>query len=311
MKRQCEDCTLACSKEECRFTKAKTLNSAARVVLDGILHKSAYQHYCSLERVLGKIIQKRWYLSKCSSKKMNDLQEPVKFAGETNALKRTFIMCLGHSLSENAAMWGLYGKSNPFALRVTIPGQVLEDWMKRIEIKEVTRFDTEKIKKAIRAMEAKDTNGRPLSKGKIQSSVFRDVLYASVAGEKKRDEYDIRRGNRVSWEKAYYNLKDRDCAIDGQYAGFIKDCEWWHEQESRLCIRLKKEVEDDCISIAVPKEVIASMRFTFSPWLKPSHEKHVRQILEMALNGAGVDVHETTNSQRFRRSVLQGALNFR
>ena len=305
-----KDYSIPCSKEEYEFANAKTFAKAAHVVLGDILHKHTYQHYCQIDKILMKILQRRWYLSKWSSSRLNDLQEPQKFAGRAKFLNRTYIMSFGHSRSESAAMWGLYGKSNPFALRVTIPGDVLEDWMRRIEIRTCPE-DKKKRSCALKEMDARGGKDNPLVKRNIQSAIFRDMLYASVADEDKRDEYDIKRGNRVSWRRVFYNLEDGDDVLDGLYAGFLKDAEWSYEMESRLCLCLKKEIEDDCISIAVPKSVIAEMRFTFSPWLKLSDETHVRQVLEAALKGAGVDLDAKPKFKRFRRSVLQGALNFK
>ena len=311
MKKLCEDCTQRCSEEECRFRNAKSFTSAAKVVLGGIIEQEAYQHYCPLDKVLGKIIQRRWFLSRCSRLQMNDLQEPRKFAGETDILRRTYITCFEHCLSEDVAMWGLYERNDPFALRVTIPGKVLVDWMRRIEIKADDTVHKVRRGKALKEMDARDEKDKKLSDGKIQFSIFRDMLYASVTGNKEIDAYDIIRGKRVSWDKAHYDLRDGDCVIDGQYAGFIKDCEWSHERESRLCIRLRKEFDFNSISIKIPIEVVAAMRFTYSPWLRRSEEKRVQRVLEMALKGAGVDLNAKPKFQRFRRSVLQGALNFR
>ena len=310
-----KDYSIPCSKEEYEFANAKTFEKAANVILGDILHKRAYQHYCQLDGILTKIVQRRWYLSKCSSSRLNDLQEPRKFAGKTKFLNRTYIMCFGHGLSESAAMWGLYGKSNPFALRVTIPGDVLENWMRRIEIRACPGHNVIEAKnmrsRALKEMEARGGKDKLLEKRNVQSAVFRDMLYASVADEDKRDEYDIKRGNRVSWRRVFYNLEDGDDVLDGLYAGFLKDAEWSYEMESRLCLCLKKEIDDDSISIAVPKDVIAAMSFTFSPWLKLSDEPHVRQLLEAALKGAGVDLDAKPKFQRFRRSVLRDALNFK
>ena len=315
MKKKTRGYSIACSKEEFHFANAKSFVAAANIVLDDMLHKRVYQHYCQLDSILGKILQRRWYLTRCSSSRLNDLHEPQKFAGKTKFLYRTYVMCFGHSRSESAAMWGLYGKNNPFALRVTIPGNVLEDWMLRTEVRACPGNDGDQAKtkrrNALKEMDVKDGKGQSLEKKIIQSAIFRDVLYASVASEDKRDEYDIKRGNRVSWRRAFYNLQDCDDVLDGLYAGFLKDAEWAYEMESRLCISMKKEIDDDYISVAVPKEVIAAMRFTFSPWLKLSDETHIRQILEAALKGTGIDLDDKTNRQRFRRSVLQGALNFK
>ena len=310
---------MPCSEKAYHFMHAKSLESAAKVVLGGIIEQKAYQHYCRLDRVLGKIIQRRWFLAQCSSLKMNDLQEPRKFAGETDVLKRTFITCFEHCLAEDVAMWGLYAKNDPLALRVTIPGKVLVDWMRRIEVKsDDGHVHWVAKRKAVKEMGIQDEKNKAVSEGTIQSSVFRDMLYASVTGDTEREEYDIRRGNRVSWENAYYTLKNDEkedrIVQSGQYAGFIKDCEWMHERESRLCIRLnkgKKVIDTNCISIKIPLEVIAAMRFTFSPWLRRSEEKRVENVIKAALKGAGVDLDAKPRFQRFRRSVLQGALNFR
>lgn len=310
MSKQLEVCKMVLSNEEFEFANANSFDVATDVVLGKMLHKRAYQHYCHLDSVLKIIMQKRWRLSKCSSSKMNDLQEPRKFAGNTNILDRTYIMCFGYGLAESAAMWGLYGKSDPFALRVTILGDVLEKWMKRIEINPISGRNTtgKDRSQVIKSIIAKGENCQSLSR-EIKGLIFRDVLYASVAHKEETDEYDKKRGNRVSWGRTFYNLQENDCVKDGQFAGFIKDSEWSYEKESRLCIGLKKEIEDEHISIAVPPEVIADMRFTFSPWLNESYKKYIEQLITAALESAGVNLADV--KQRFSRSVLHNALNFK
>ena len=302
--RVAEEFTMACSKEEFLFKNAKSFDTAAKLALGDIAPKRSYQHYCHLDRVLEKIAQRRWYLIKCSSPELNDLRERYKFAGSTSVLKRTYMMSFGHCCAENVAMWGLYGKCDPFALRVTIPGGVLENWMRRIEIKFASGRNAVQ---AIKDMDVKGEKGQKLPARNIQSSVFRDVLYASVDGEEGCRESGKKRPNRVSWGRVSYRLQEDESVLDGQYAGFMKDYEWWHEMESRLCVSLKREIADNCISIDIPQEVIAAMWFTFSPWLKPSCEAYVRNVLESALAKAGVK----SNKSKFAPSVLQGALKFR
>ncbi len=299
-----EEFTMTCSKEEFLFQNAKSFDSAAKLALGDISPKPSYQHYCHLDRILEKIAQRRWYLTKCSSPELNDLRERCKFAGSTDVLNRTYMMSFGHCRAENVAMWGLYGKSDPLALRVTIPGSVLENWMRRIEVKIASGRNAEQ---AIKAMDVKGENGQRLPARCIRSSVFRDVLYASVDGEEECRTHGRKRPNKVTWGRVFYKLQEDESVLDGQYAGFMKDYEWWHEMESRLCVSLKRERAENCISIDIPQEVIAAMRFTFSPWLKPSCEAYVRQVLESALTEAGVKL----NKSKFNHSVLQGALNFR
>ena len=52
--------SIPCSKEEFNFANAKSFAAAANIVLDGMLHKRAYQHYCQLDSILTKILQRRW-----------------------------------------------------------------------------------------------------------------------------------------------------------------------------------------------------------------------------------------------------------
>ena len=300
--------SLECSKEEYAFANAKSLECAASCVLDDLVPASAYQHYGQFDRILSKIIQKRWFLTKCNSTSLNDLKEPEKYAGNSNILSRTYITCFGRCLAEDAAMWGLYGKNNPMSLRVTIPGKVMVDWMESIEFKRPVNGNMN-AQRVLKAMKAQGEDDKVLKLGNVQSAVFRDVIYAAVDEEKEHDEYDIRRQSVVSWYKARYNLKDGECVTNGLYAGFVKDCEWAHERESRLCVCMKKEIPDKFISIDVPLEVIEQMRFTFSPWLDRDKEKCMKEMITMALKSVGVDV-DKPKFQRFRRSVLHGALNF-
>lgn len=62
---------------------------------------------------------------------------------------------------------------------------------------------------------------------------------------------------------------EQEINID-KFTGWIKDAEWWQENESRIAVRLKNVNErlPDNIYINIPDSVLKSMRFTLSPWLK-------------------------------------------
>ena len=311
-----KDCPVfKCSAEEIAFCQASTLRQAAGIVLERSASgndKDVYQNYCKLDRLLQRIVQKRWWLTRCSGAGLNDRQEPKKYAGKKDFLKRSYITCFSHDTCENVAMWGLYGKNDPMAVRVTIPGDTLRRWMNGIEFK---RDALSSVKKTS-LMSPKDENSKAISAKRISSVAFSDLLYVAIS-EKEDDEldrYDIRRYNSISWRRARYYLKkdkdERDVLLNGQYAGFVKDVEWRYENETRLLVRLKKTTKDKRISIAIPPYVIEAMRFTFSPWLTKSEEEdRVKAIIEAALTSVGVNVGKST-FQRFRRSALQGALNF-
>lgn len=297
--------------QEVAFSKVESFDLAAGMVLNKCVGYHCYQHYSRMESVLTKIIQKRWFLTRCSSKKMNDWQEPRKFDNWQGALKRSYVACFVRGSAEDVAMWGLYGKSNPLALRVTIPGKTLEKWMSEIEI---TASKGKLRAKRIKKLDAKKSDGTPIRSRDICASAFRDVLYAAV-NKDEHEEFAVVRSNAVYWRNKYYHFKDgedaKDRVFSGQYAGFIKDYEWNYEKETRLCVELKKDIGEDNISIAIPDYVIENMRFTLSPWLPKENERIVVSILEAVLKDAGVDFEKNKRVQRFHHSNLRGALNFR
>jgi hypothetical protein len=95
--------------------------------------------------------------------------------------------------------------------------------------------------------------------------------------------------------------------------GWMKDYEWRHERESRICLRVKKAGGPKGLWCEVTPELIESMKFTFSPWLPKEYEDEVKEVIVNALKiteekrGSRAKQY----SDRFRRSVIQGAINLR
>lgn len=150
----------------------------------------------------------------------------------------------------------------------------------------------------------KDLNGR---------EQFENALYCALSNDKALDEYDIPRRNVARWNDAVYELKDGENFREKVFVGcdaWVKDYEWHHECESRLCVRLKKKIRAKCLSVDIPNEILCGMRFTFSPWLDKGLEESVRNIIEKTLEKS-IGRHLPRLPQRYRRSVLHGALNFR
>ena len=76
-------------------------------------------------------------------------------------------------------------------------------------------------------------------------------------------------------------------------------------------MRLKKEIKATSLSVGIPENILQSMRITFSPWLMDEKLKGViEDVIEMALKSSLGKPLET-HRKRYRRSILQGALNFR
>lgn len=290
------------------FSGAKSLCAAIDVAWKSDFSLSPmYQHYTTLPKLLHKIISRRWYLSRADSPWMNDTHEMTKaFPGCRKARKRTYIMCLSQCTSESVAMWRTYNATeDPFAVRVSMPRGKVHEWMKSVKERGI-RVDGKKA----------------LGNSSVEWVNFHDVLYGALKSEDESDEYDIKRRNVVRWGDAVYGLKEgkenekRDNFADVDIPGceaWVKDYEWHHERESRLCIRLKKENKAKSLSIEIPPEILQAMRITFSPWLMEKRlEDGLKNVIEAALKssleGEGGLI---TLNQRFRRSTLKGALNFR
>ena len=284
--------------DQVEFSKATSLAAAADVVWNRTASgRGMYQRYTTLDKVLKIIRDGRWYLSRGDAQ--NDLREAKRSKEIAAVMRRTYLMCLMKGAGESVAMWYVYGRNDPLAVRISIPRTTIEDkWMNPIANGA--------------AFFARDSKGLVVDQTRIEPPVFRDMIYVAIRDKKVQDEYDIRRTNVMSWEGAKTELCGGDSIFkesqEPKFAGWIKDYEWCHERESRLCLRLNEEIHDKVISIAIPREVIADMRFTFSPWLtdfklQEAIEEEIRDVYEK------VGIKLKKRPQRFRRSVLQGVLN--
>lgn len=289
------------------FAASSNLAAATEVVWNRTIYGAdtgrtgMFQHYTTLSRVLEKIVTRRWWLTRGDSPKLNDLLEAVKYGCSNDTLMRqSYILCLGNGAGESVAMWGLYARNDPLAMRVSLPYVTVQKWMGDLVIGN--------------NLDVQDKNGHDIKASEIMEILFRDVVYVAVQDKDVLDEFDIRRTNVISWEGSKctpVNRSDLKREIrNPKYAAWLKDYEWQHERESRLCIRLKEELKDDAISVAIPDYVIADMRLTFSPWLEDeSVRKSIQATIEAALKSIGVKWGK--RPQHFRRSVLKGALNLK
>lgn len=279
------------------FSSAPSLAKAAEIVWNRTTSgRGMYQRYTTLDKVLKMIRERRWYLSRGDNQ--NDMREAKRSAAIEKEMRKTYLMCLQKGAGENVAMWGLYGRNNPLAIRISIPRVTIEDgWMRQLANGD--------------ELDVKDSKGSAVRSVRFESTVFRDMIYVAIQDKHILDEFDIRRTNTISWEGAKRDFGHGDVlykeAKRPEFAGWLKDYEWYHERESRLCVRLMEEIPDDSISIAIPMNVVADMRFTFSPWLTDQDiQKAVKAEILKAYEAIGVKIKKSP--QRFRRSVLQGML---
>ena len=283
------------------FAAEDDLDNALRIAWANPAFGGVYSHYTTLDRLVDKILTKRWWLTRSTNTRLNDRQEAEKF-GNRALLARTYQTSFSRGGAENVAMWALYTSLDPFAVRISIPGQVMKAWLKSIQL--LARQTADRLKTlGVRG------NNHPVYVD------FKDVIYAAVGNPRRdRDAYDKKRADTLSWNgirsKKIANLQCR--ILVDKCTGWIKDLEWQSEQETRLCVRLERDKNsDDGISIRIPDFVIASMRFTFSPWLREGDEDKIERIIKTALYAAKLKNKDGAKepSMPYRRSVLNGALN--
>ena len=281
-----------------RFVEAEDFESAVGVVWgESFKPHNYYQHYTTLSKVVTKLSEKRWWFANSYNGDFNDRQESLKF-GDSKISKRTYQASFVHGTAENVALWSMYAPSDPFAIRITMPGEKLGEWVDSLRGKYLY---SESDKKTC----------------KIEKSELKDIIYAAVDfRDRKRTSRDIGRCNSLYWSEVSCDVKmpSLEEQIKKAYCtGWMKDYEWRHERESRICLRVKKAGGPKGLWCEVTPELIESMKFTFSPWLPKEYEDEVKEVIVNALKiteekrGSRAKQY----SDRFRRSVLQGAINLR
>ena len=278
-----------------RFEAAKDFRSATDLIWSPSFNFHAfYQHYTTLSRVLTKLIERKWWLTRSDSESLNDRQESTKF-GDKALVKRTYQASFCQGMAESVALWGLYVPKDPFAIRITIRGEAVKRWVDHLG------------KSKLHYSDKSDCN--------VGTAEFKDIIYAAVDfSEKTHDRFDIRRTNSLFWEgvnceAAFPDLAKEVCAKE--CTCWMKDYEWRHERESRLCVRPVAGKCPKAAWVEVTQDLIDNMKFTFSPWLEKGREDEVRCIIHEALLSSAADHSRKIDSSRFRRSVVQGAVNLK
>ncbi len=279
------------------FAKKKTLAEATRLVWKHRFMHDYYQHYTTLDALVRIFVSGRFKLTKSVNERLNDLQEMRKF-GNCNLLERTYQASFSHRMSESASMWALYANNNPFAVRVTIPKDKMERWINSLADKKQSHIS--------------DDKGSKMANAVVD---FHDIVYAAVAS-KDADRYSIKRSDTLHWMgKTTSRIgKLRDKIKDDKVTGWMKDCEWEQERESRLCVTFPtRDIGADAIFVDIPDEVLFDMRFTYSPWLESNQEARVKSILQALHESYTPEkyVKGKTMPQYYRRSSVQGALHIR
>lgn len=297
-------------KAKLEFAKKRTLLTALNFLArDAHWVHDYYQHYARLERVLDKI-KGKWWFNRSDSVRLNDHHEFAKY-GVIPLYSKTYQTSFCHGKAEDAAMWGLYARNDKTAVRITISKKIMRRWISSLRIDRSMSL----IKRKKGLLKAGIDSSMA---DKIRMIDMRDVVYvASNFRHDKKDEYSQDRYNKASWEGVFaHSLRDLCESLEEDWVvAMLKDLEWRHERESRIIIGFDQTASctEDSLAIDIPDYVVKDMRFTFSPWLDDAEFEDVRAQIEQAYRDANIDIKDTNglkSLQRFRRSNLQGALNF-
>ena len=252
-------------QQEC-FAKSESLEEAFFMVNRGINAHDRFLHYTTLDSVKKILKSRRWRLTHSILDRLNDMQETKKF-GNSELFRRMYQASFSYGSAESAAMWGLYCPGNPSGIMISISGKAMREWFYEIGSK--------KSKVCLEYKSTTKKHGRyvELKKGQIEYAEARDVIYAATdfANASFRYKNGKNRSHVLRWfDTRTMKIEDLEQEINiDKFTGWIKDAEWWQENESRIAVRVKNVNErlPDNIYINIPDSVLKSMRFTLSPWL--------------------------------------------
>lgn len=286
-------------KLQTRFESVKTITTAIDIARKATFQHKAFQHYTTLPALIGMIKGQAMWLTRGTSARLDDAQEGGKF-GTLEQWEKTYIASFSYGESECAAMWGLYCKGKPDAIRLSIPQQTMRGWMEQLS-KKCNSEDGRDRCVMVNPQKAKSNKY-----GRVTSIDFQDLVYAAVNG---RGYDEVGRRNVLSWNgvisKPISTLGSEILASDT--TGFVKDYEWAFEQESRLVVKMaRKKGRGTKIAVPIPISVFKAMTITFGPWATRDQVDSFKRKLNKALSD--VLPGECCLNDMCRRSVLHGAL---
>lgn len=255
------------------FSQTTGLEKAIKIVHDGSLQHRCYQHYTTVDALLAMIEGQSMRLTRGNSLSLDDNRECQKY-GDDDSWNHTYIGCFSYGGAESAAMWGLYCKGDPEAIRIKISQKDMKDWIGSLE-------------KNI------DENG---------SVAFSDIIYTSVKGRDEKRE----RSNVLYWDGEHSMKIEKLSDKVSKCPGMLKDYEWRFEDESRLIVTLKgRNVER--MFVPLTRKILKNMWITFSPWSTEADRTRMKTQINAALDAAlGADAVHIDG--RCNGSALEGAL---
>lgn len=205
------------------------------------VHK-VFNHYTTIDGLLGMIENKLLRLS--NGKNMNDIQETTK--GKEEVWSRTYISSFSYGDNENIAMWSIYSIPWENGIRISIPGNILREWISEIE-----------------TVYSLNENNEILNEIEIKSIHLTDVLYSTYDKKDKTEKIKLDSYKIINSNEKFNNSNP---SLEGCVTGFIKNKAWEYENETRIRIETVNRTGIKKIALKIPDYVIDSFEITTSPW---------------------------------------------
>ena len=222
-------------KDETGFSSVKTVDELLKNLNDKVtkLHNKKSEqvnyvyHYTRQDTILSLLKSKQWHLN--SPKNMNDGLELKYNIDEcyNNFYFASFMI----DCEESIAMWSMYAQPWKDGIMIRIPIEKYKSWIK----------GSYKI--------------YSLSDNKDITDVCNLSSYA-VAYQKSD-------GELVCGEQHNNNMNNASSEIN--LVGYIKDYAWHYENEIRLRIDIKADLNIDKVALSIPDEIIDSFEFITGP----------------------------------------------
>lgn len=278
-------------REEFLKLGPRNFSGALRVAKRAGLSHSWYQHYMSLSN-FEKLVDRRQgggklWLSRLDNRELNDWHEGEKY-GSPAGCRRMYVGCFSYGGNESAAMWKMYCKADADAVRLLIGQKGMQIWAKQLSRK--------------RSLEARwiiDNQESGVCRS-ISKAGIGDVLYAAV----KKNDCDPERSNALFWNGARCKMMDlREWSKSENIEGFLKDCEWCYENETRLYVKVSRaKLAAKRLAVRVPDAVFNHMSIVLSPWLAKDEVGNVKKFIWSLFAANGY------KKPYVRQSFLTGAL---
>lgn len=199
--------------------------------------------YTTVSALVNMIRSKTMHLS--NAKFMNDQLEFQN--GDATIWRDLFFSCFMMEDDESIGMWGMYAQPWRDGVKITIPRDILRQWI----------FETTEIIEV--SQQTKKPTGRIINDPKEFKIWISAVAYSNFDGiDTKKEEEILRCGGQTN--RILHNVPHR-----AELTGYIKDMAWSYEKEVRVKSRFKNRMGFERVAIKMPDYVIDSLVITPSP----------------------------------------------